>query len=293
MALRWFIQRRAQFHDVLSTSGFTPSRYIRLMGLAMAELVGVLGINLYILASNAKNLRLRPWISWDYVHSNFKRVDPYPFAVLPQLTINTYYVNWAYYPISAVLFFAFFGFGQEAMAQYKKTYHYIRVHIFRRPPVPERDSHGKVGIPSFVVPDSMASKNSTKAQLSSSLSTMSTAASQKYNATLSFTDDSLYDTDERRGQRTVALDDLECAGGNPGDYQTVMDDEKSFATSLSIPMPIPPIPARTANAPPPQIPMPTLTIPPITVRRLSFSRASPSSDQDSDKSALTTPHETV
>jgi len=286
MALRWFIQRRAQFHDVLSTSGFTPSRYIRLMGLAMAELVGVLGINLYILASNAKNLHLRPWISWDYVHSHFKRVDPYPFAVLSQLTINTYYVNWAYYPISAVLFFAFFGFGQEAMVQYKKTYHYIRVHIFRGAPVQERGSQGKVSLPSFVVPDSMASKNSAKGQLSSSLSSMSAAASQKYDATLSFTNDSLYDTDECRGQRTVALNDLESAGDDPRDCQTVMDDEKSFATFLSTP--IPPIPACTANTPPPQ--MPTLTIPPITVHHLSFSRASPSSDQDS---APTTPQDTV
>lgn len=256
MALRWFIQRRAQFRDLLHTSGFTASRYIRLMGLAMAELLGVLIINSYILGTNAQ-ANLRPWKSWDFVHSHFKRVDQYPLSILSQTYRNNMWGTWSLYPISAGLFFAFFGFGREAIEEYKKSYHWVRVHIFRRPTIRNQTSSGNASLPSFVASGSMASRS--KAQLSST----SVTIPQKHDATFDFDNDSLYDTDERRGRQSVALNDLE---SNGADYQSI--DEKSFNTPPSH------IPVQA-----PQLPMPTLAIPP-TVHHLSLSRTS-SADGDS------------
>jgi pheromone a factor receptor len=264
LALRWFIQRRAQFHDLLNASGYTASRYIRLMGLALAELVGIITCNLVVLGLNAE-VPLRPWISWDNVHSDFKRVDQYPLSVMTQHNRDVLWGVWALYPISAVLFFAFFGFGQEAITEYKKTYQWIRVHIFRGPPLPNQNSRGNVSLPSFVASGSMASRS--KAQLSSAGQSMT--VSRKYDPTLDFDDDSLYDADERRGQRSVTLNDLESSGT---DYSSV--DEKSLAASRSLT----PAPAPAPQLP--QLPMPTLSIP-QTPHHLSLSQTSSSADEES------------
>lgn len=250
MALWWFIQRRAQFRDLLNTSGLSGSRYIRLMGLSVAELLGNLIINGYILGENAK-YPMRPWINWQNVHSDFKRVDQYPLALYTQSELNTLWGTWALYPISAVLFFAFFGFGQEAVIEYKRSYQWVRVHVFRLPePQRNHSTAGGASLPSFVVNSSMASRS--KATMTSSVgdrTTPSMTASEKYDAGLDLDDDSLYDADEYRGRRAVALGDLE-SGTN---------DEKSFggsfssfshhqpATDATIP-PVPPMPSRPAAA---------------------------------------------
>lgn len=268
MALRWFLQRRAQFQDLLNNSGLTASRYLRLMGLAIAELICVLVLNTFVLYVNAER-PLRPWINWQNVHSDFKRVDQYPLAVLSTYYQHTLWATWSIYPMSAVAFFAFFGFGREAIAEYKKSYHWVRVHIFRRPPIENQFPRGNVSLPSFVASGSLASRSKT--QLSSNGRSMT--ASQKYDATLTFDfdNDSLYDADERRGQRSVALTDLESSGT---DYQSI--DEKSFTTSLSAPAP---------PAPAPQPPMPALTLPPA-VHHVTFS---PSPVVDDESSAPGTP----
>lgn len=259
MALWWFIQRRAQFRDLLNTSGLSGSRYVRLMGLSVAELLGNLIINGYILGENAK-YPMRPWISWQNVHSDFHRVDQYPIALYSQTELNSLWGTWALYPISAVLFFGFFGFGQEALIEYKRSYQWVRVHIFRLPE-PQRNMSSSAGasLPSFVVNSSMQSRSKAQMTTTSSIGAgtatgtiPSMTASEKYDAGLDLDDDSLYDADEFRGRRAVALGDLE-SGTN---------DEKSFAGSFSsfshhqtqqptanaaIP-PVPPMPSRPAPA---------------------------------------------
>ncbi|KAF8317885.1 STE-3-like pheromone receptor, partial [Clavulina sp. PMI_390] len=118
-AFYWFFQRRAQFRDLLSSSGLSHSRYLRLMGLAVAEFLGTVSCNSYVIYVDSKT-PLRPWISWQNVHSDFRRVDQYPMALLSSYWYKQYWVVWSFYPYGAFLFFVFFGFGREATLEYKK-----------------------------------------------------------------------------------------------------------------------------------------------------------------------------
>lgn len=240
------------------------------MGLAMAEMIGSTAINAYVLYDNAQ-FPLRPWISWQNVHSDFKRVDQWPLVLYTSTQQKNIWGIWSLYAISAIVFFAFFGFGQEAMYEYKRSLVWVKTHIFRIPPPAPSDSKA-ASLPSFVAHSSMASVR--KAQLPSGFSTSkgssSMTASEKYDAALDLDDDSLYDADERRGRR-----DLESG------VDTM--DEKSFTTSYNSynpphynqrsQSPIPPLPQLTAITRPE----------PAAVRdhRVSLSRSESSDDTGS------------
>ncbi|KAF8320875.1 fungal pheromone STE3G-protein-coupled receptor [Clavulina sp. PMI_390] len=154
----------------LAGSAHSDTYYIRLMGLAFAELVGTISCNAYVLIVNFRLSALRPYLSWNYVHWDFRRVDQYPLAVLPSNVLFVYWVTWSFYPVSAILFWSFFGIGEEAMREHRRNWEWIRVHILRlkpntgsaRPPPgivksgvldlegwPANDNNGNVGMFSF------------------------------------------------------------------------------------------------------------------------------------------------
>lgn len=91
------------------------------MALAVVQIVWggfVVSINVWF----SVRRRLRPWISWDDVHSNFSRVDKYPLIIIPELDLRWTYVGWWSIRISAFIFFVFFAFGQDAVRDYKVAF---------------------------------------------------------------------------------------------------------------------------------------------------------------------------
>ncbi|KAF8320874.1 fungal pheromone STE3G-protein-coupled receptor [Clavulina sp. PMI_390] len=139
-AFWWFYHRRAEMRSFqpyssascslnLAGSAHSDTYYIRLMGLSLAELIGTISCNAYILIVDFRMAQLRPYLSWDYVHSDFRRVDQYPLAVLPPYVLFVFWVSWSLYPISAVLFWSCFGIGEEAMREHRRNWEWIRVHI--------------------------------------------------------------------------------------------------------------------------------------------------------------------
>lgn len=122
LALRHFIVRRLSFaaHLHNSSSALTPSRYLRLMTMAVLQMVWSITATVYALAFASSTERLRPWTTWDDVHSDWLRVDVFLDAPTPLIIRNAFYVLWWIIPISTFLFVAFFSFGKDAMDEYKK-----------------------------------------------------------------------------------------------------------------------------------------------------------------------------
>lgn len=131
LALRHFLRRRVSFATHLeSRSGLTSTRYLRLMLLAVVEMI--LTVASTSVALWSATLVLRPWTNWADVHWHFSRIAVFPKAILPQQTLIYYYALWWFIPLSAFLFFAFFSFGEDAMREYGACFRWIRTHVFRQ-----------------------------------------------------------------------------------------------------------------------------------------------------------------
>ncbi|KAF9221758.1 fungal pheromone STE3G-protein-coupled receptor [Gyrodon lividus] len=135
-----FWQRRATFtkHLQNSNSTLTTSRYFRLMTMAILEMIfGVLVISIDMWFSLRGGLR--PWISWQNVHSNFLEIAYFPLVFLPKTTLSWTFALWVEIPIASVFFFGFFAFGQEARKEYSATFIWIRRNILRLPDRPTNE----------------------------------------------------------------------------------------------------------------------------------------------------------
>ncbi|KAJ7768128.1 putative fungal pheromone GPCR, STE3-type [Mycena maculata] len=138
-ALYHFFRRRLTFaRHLQAASSLTPSRYFRLMAMALAQMMWA---TIVTAADMAFTLRpgLRPWISWANVHSDFGRVGVFPTAFIPAQTLLVSYLIWWTVPLSALLFAAFFAFGEDAKREYSACWHaVVRVvkRVLRRPSTP-------------------------------------------------------------------------------------------------------------------------------------------------------------
>ncbi len=120
-----FLRRRAQFNAYLtSNTSLTANRYFRLMGIASLEIICTIPISAYGLYLNVMAGPVYPWISWEDTHFNYSKVNQYP-AVLWRTDRNaviSFELSRWLAPFCAFVFFAFFGFAQEARANYYKAF---------------------------------------------------------------------------------------------------------------------------------------------------------------------------
>ncbi|KAI0944382.1 hypothetical protein AcW1_002111 [Taiwanofungus camphoratus] len=125
LSLRLLILRQAQFKEFISCgSGLTSSRYFRLMALAMTDIVLTIPFGIYELYSNAAGGDLEPWQGWANTHFDFSRVVQYPAVVWmydPKLAVPLQLSRWII-PLCAFIFFAYFGFAEEARKRYRAVY---------------------------------------------------------------------------------------------------------------------------------------------------------------------------
>ncbi|KAI0698261.1 GPCR fungal pheromone mating factor [Cytidiella melzeri] len=130
LALVHFFRRRITFAKHLeSRSGLSPSRYMRLILMAVFEIVFAVtstSVTLWV-----ATLDIRPWTNWDDIHFNFSRVDQYPSLYISSFVERYYTAIWWIIPLSSAMFFVFFAFGQEAIRDYKAVFSGIREKIFK------------------------------------------------------------------------------------------------------------------------------------------------------------------
>jgi pheromone a factor receptor len=99
------------------------NRYIRLIALSATQISYSLPASLYILYFDAHVLTLFPWISWENTHFNYSRVDQIPSIIWRSSPTQTIIevLRWNTV-LSAFLFFAYFGFAEEAQKHYRIVY---------------------------------------------------------------------------------------------------------------------------------------------------------------------------
>ena len=97
------------------------------------------------------SLSLRPWTNFADVHYNFSRVATLPIVFAPRTITAYYYVTWYIIPVSSLIFFVFFAFGQDAVREYSACVAWVRRRVFcwaPRKPAPLED--GKYSAGEFV-----------------------------------------------------------------------------------------------------------------------------------------------
>lgn len=134
LSIRAFLIRQAQFRRFLSTSGaLTSSRYFRLMALAVTDIIFTLPLSIYEVVSNTGHGAVAPWRGWADAHFGFDRVNQYPAAVWradPTRSIPLQLTRWIT-PLCALVFFAYFGFAEEARKNYSNAFRAIRDKLYR------------------------------------------------------------------------------------------------------------------------------------------------------------------
>ncbi|TFK62094.1 STE3-domain-containing protein [Pluteus cervinus] len=164
LSIRAFWKSRSQFNEVLSSKGhrnLNSSRYVRLMCLASMEVLFTVPMSLYALGLNIKYSTILPWKGWAQTHKGFQRVDQYPSIIWknsPGLVMELETSRWSVVAC-AFIFFAFFGFADEAFKNYRTVLRTVSKTIglstgstdtFTVTDSKSRGFNGSSSIPSFV-----------------------------------------------------------------------------------------------------------------------------------------------
>lgn len=113
---------RLVFSSVLqvSSSPMSTNRYMRLIAMAVTLVLWDTALTLITIWANTSD-GLRPWISWEHVHSHWDRADAYVWILMsPQFRSLTLLIWWAT-PVSSIIIFIFLGFGEDALNEYRKV----------------------------------------------------------------------------------------------------------------------------------------------------------------------------
>src|ERR1700761_7792510 len=136
LAIRHFYRRRVDFkkHLSASNSGISPSRYVRLMALALTEILVDTSFSVFVLwlTVTPRYGGLIPWTGWADVHSHFSRVQQIPLLLIAPDYWALMRLDWWLIPMGTVIFWAFFAFGQESMAEYRGWWNWVKRVILRR-----------------------------------------------------------------------------------------------------------------------------------------------------------------
>ncbi|KAJ3983071.1 pheromone receptor [Lentinula detonsa] len=136
LTLRSFYMRRIQFNQILSSNNaINPSRYLRLMLLALIDIMCTIPLGIYIIYIDLKGIPLAPWISWADTHFDFGRVILVPAVIWRSNPVDNaaIQVNRWLPIICAFVFFMIFGFAEEAMKNYRRTFWFLARPLGFRP----------------------------------------------------------------------------------------------------------------------------------------------------------------
>ncbi|KAJ3832839.1 pheromone receptor [Lentinula raphanica] len=128
LSLYAFAQRRLEFAQFMSTNKtLSFGRYFRLMALAMTEMICTVPLTILLIWLSATQSPVQPWISLANTHLDYSRVDQYPSVIYnanPLFVLGILFTRWASVAC-ALIFFAFFGFAEEARRHYVLWYRAI------------------------------------------------------------------------------------------------------------------------------------------------------------------------
>lgn len=123
LTIRLFLARRKEFDAVLASgsSNVNKEKYLRLLCLAAVSVVLHLPLSLWVIMVNSTAYTVFPWVSWEVTHSNYERIayfNRFLVAQTPELVTQWSAVSWSVV-LCGFNYFVLFGFGEEAMQQYR------------------------------------------------------------------------------------------------------------------------------------------------------------------------------
>ncbi|KAF9803215.1 hypothetical protein IEO21_09726 [Rhodonia placenta] len=133
IALLHFFRQRLTFAAHLrdANSSLNTSRYLRLIAMSITEIVWGTSFTALAMYDNISP-GLRPWVSWNYVHSNFSRMGQFALVEFTATYIQQLFLFYWAIPASSYIFFLFFGFGEETMKDYSRVLVWVRCRVLRR-----------------------------------------------------------------------------------------------------------------------------------------------------------------
>ncbi|KAI0246665.1 GPCR fungal pheromone mating factor [Lactifluus subvellereus] len=124
MTIFQFVKRERQFNEIISSNpSLNRNRYIRLMILCSIEMLGTVPLAVFVLAHDL-HFGFHPWVSWADVHSNYSHIHQYPniyWKNNSEMVVGNEFFRWSLV-LCAFVFFAFFGFADEARQNYRRLY---------------------------------------------------------------------------------------------------------------------------------------------------------------------------
>jgi len=106
-----------------ATPGLTRNRYTRLMVISAIEILGTIPLGTLIIVKNAR-LGVGPWRGWAHTHEHYSKVYQVPASIWkndPTSVFALEMYRWSLV-LCAFLFFALFGFADEARRHYRRVY---------------------------------------------------------------------------------------------------------------------------------------------------------------------------
>ncbi|KAH7099035.1 pheromone A receptor-domain-containing protein [Auriculariales sp. MPI-PUGE-AT-0066] len=138
-AISGFMKRRQEFneHFQKGCDDNHAINYIRLMLLSMCELTFGLPCTVFFFVAafvaSVKRKTIYHWISWEDTHFNFSRVERITLYMSRQggaFVVPSYDISRFAFPITALMFFVFFGFSSQAYQSYYEAYAWIAFKVF-------------------------------------------------------------------------------------------------------------------------------------------------------------------
>jgi pheromone a factor receptor len=127
MSIYHLYKRQGQLSEVISSGcGMSRSLYIRLMMISGIEILGTIPLASLVMANDIEQ-GLTPWVSWADVHSSYSEIEHIPNIVwkhLPHQALGFELFRWSLV-LCAFIFFAFFGFAEEARKNYRRFYSWL------------------------------------------------------------------------------------------------------------------------------------------------------------------------
>jgi pheromone a factor receptor len=116
-------KRSRQFRQLLSFGqGINRGRYFRLMVFSSVDAFGSIPLATYVLVSDVKS-GVVPWKSWAYTHRHYSDIIQIPASEWKNGPDAIWLEMFRWVIVAcAFVFFAFFGFGDEAYKHYHLAY---------------------------------------------------------------------------------------------------------------------------------------------------------------------------
>jgi pheromone a factor receptor len=123
MNVHFFYKCDRRFRQLMSSTHLTRSRYIRLMVISATEIIGTIPLGTVYIVKTVK-LGVGPWRGWTFTHEDYSAVYQIPASVWKNDSYDVFALEmfrWSLV-LCAFLFFALFGFANEARQHYHRVY---------------------------------------------------------------------------------------------------------------------------------------------------------------------------